>query len=341
MMATIGADVKDSDVQAEDNMFSPRRYSLGETDLTPLSEKSSDILTEEEAKNAPVTVDDDTYHFSYEALLACEYEDDEEFDPYVSFLLSSELDFRCIRAIWRQNNQYLLTLNFCVFWRYFIVYGKHSFKFVAMLPPKKAIRPSAYCLSAKDMSSPPITLVLDLDETLVHCSTDPMPGAHHIFPVLFHGVEYQVYVRKRPYFEEFLKFASSLFEVVVFTASQKVYADKLLDILDPNRQYVKHRVFRDSCVYVDGNYLKDLEILGRDAHRVVIIDNSPQAFGYQVDNGIPILSWFDDENDRELQKVIPFLKKLHKAEDVRPIIRQKFKFKQLIDSYKDKISVRF
>jgi len=296
VMATIGADVKDSDVQAEDNMFSPRRYSLGETDLTPLSEKSSDILTEEEAKNAPVTVDDDTYHFSYEALLACEYEDDEEFDP---------------------------------------------FKFVAMLPPKKAIRPSAYCLSAKDMSSPPVTLVLDLDETLVHCSTDPMPGAHHIFPVLFHGVEYQVYVRKRPYFEEFLKFASSLFEVVVFTASQKVYADKLLDILDPNRQYVKHRVFRDSCVYVDGNYLKDLEILGRDAHRVVIIDNSPQAFGYQVDNGIPILSWFDDENDRELQKVIPFLKKLHKAEDVRPIIRQKFKFKQLIDSYKDKISVRF
>ena len=215
----------------------------------------------------------------------------------------------------------------------------HRFRFVAMLPPKKLIRPHLYCLKPKAPDAPPVTLVLDLDETLVHCSTDPMPGAHHVFPVLFHGVEYQVYVRKRPYFEEFLKFASELFEVVVFTASQKVYADKLLDILDPKREYIRHRAFRDSCVYVDGNYLKDLEILGRDPHRVVIIDNSPQAFGYQVDNGIPILSWFDDENDRELQKVIPFLRKLQNAEDVRPIIRQKFKFKELIDSYKEKITM--
>ena len=71
-------------MQSEDNMFSPRRYSLGETDLSPLTEKSSAILTEEELKNANVSVvaiDDDTYHFSYETLLACEYEDDDEFDP--------------------------------------------------------------------------------------------------------------------------------------------------------------------------------------------------------------------------------------------------------------------
>ena len=107
-----------------------------------------------------------------------------------------------------------------------------------MLPPKKPIHPSSYCLPAKKPDAPPITLVLDLDETLVHCSTDPMQGADFVFPVLFHGVEYQVYVRKRPYFEEFLKRVSQLFEVVVFTASQKVYADKLLDILDPKKEYI-------------------------------------------------------------------------------------------------------
>jgi len=136
----------------------------------------------------------------------------------------------------------------------------------------------------------------------------------------------------RPYLSKFLRQISSWFEIVVFTASQKVYADKLLNILDPKRRYIKHRIFRDSCVCVDGNYLKDLTVLGRDLAKVAIVDNSVQAFGFQLNNGIPIESWFDDDNDQELLNLIPFLQKLKDTKDVRPLIKKTFRLEEFVNS---------
>jgi len=200
------------------------------------------------------------------------------------------------------------------------------FVFIAHLPePSLEQQNRPKLLPPKTKETSKVTLVLDLDETLVHCSTEHLPHAELTFPVLFNNTEYQVYVRKRPHFAEFLKRVSEKFEVVIFTASQEVYASKLLSLLDPNCKYVRHKLYRDACVNIDGNYLKDLSILGRDLNHVVIVDNSPQAFGYQINNGIPIESWFDDNNDTELLKLIPFLEDLLNVDDVRPIIRSKFK----------------
>eukprot|EP01083_Nonionella_stella_P032164 88047_1 len=178
------------------------------------------------------------------------------------------------------------------------------------------------------------TLVLDLDETLVHCSIDKVAECDLIFPVVFGGDTYKVYMKKRPYFKQFLEAVSEVFEVVVFTASQQCYADKLLNLVDPENKLVHHRLFRNHCTYVEGNYVKDLRVLGRDLSKTMIIDNSPPAFTYQVDNGIPIISWYDDKFDDELLKTVNVLHKLSTLSDVRPAIKKYFQTKKLLKSIK-------
>ena len=203
----------------------------------------------------------------------------------------------------------------------------------ASLPPYAEVVPvpRPVCLPMKGRHSKPISLVLDLDETLVHCSIEPIPRPDLIFPVNFNGVEYQVHVRKRPHLEAFLEAVAKKFEVTVFTASQQVYAERLLNLLDPQRRLVKYRLYRDACLNLDGNYLKDLSVLGRDLAQTIIVDNSPHAFGFQVDNGVPIVSWFDDDEDTELLKLLAFLETIDGAPDVRPHVRKAFGVQELID----------
>lgn len=120
-------------------------------------------------------------------------------------------------------------------------------------------------------------MVFGSAETLVHSTLERCDDFDFTFPVNFNCEEHIVYVRCRPHLKVFLERVAGLFEIIIFTASQSIYAEQLLNVLDPKRKIFRHRVFRESCVYVDGNYLKDLTVLGRDLAHVIIIDNSPQV----------------------------------------------------------------
>jgi len=100
---------------------------------------------------------------------------------------------------------------------------------------------------------------LDLDETLVHF------------------VEKKRRFFTRPYVQEFLENVSKEWEIIVFTASRKMYADWILDSLDP-KNYISHRLYRESCRDIEGVHVKDLAKLGRDMSKVVIVDNIPESF---------------------------------------------------------------
>jgi len=165
-------------------------------------------------------------------------------------------------------------------------------------------------------------LVLDLDETLVHSSFKPIPDADFKIEIELEGTIHRVYVRKRPFVDEFMKHVGKKWEVVIFTASLAKYADPLLDILDRDK-VVTTRLFREGCVQHYGNYVKDLSHMGRPMNEIVIVDNSPFSYMFQPDNAIPITSWFNNRSDRELHDLMPFLDSLLEVKDIPEVLKRK------------------
>lgn len=221
----------------------------------------------------------------------------------------------------------------------------NPFTFMCQCMTKRPKRAMESLASVPGASLPRLTVVLDLDETLVHAKTEPIQGSDIRFSVNFDGQNYPVWVCRRPGVNEFVKQLSTFCDVIVFTASQKVYADQLLDVLERmiGCKVIKSRYFRDSCVEVMGNYVKDLSVLDCDMRRTVIIDNSPQAFALQVDNGIPIKSWFgtpEENSDNRLPLLLPFLTKLSTVHDVRPLVRKRFQIQQRLDQHATKVAAR-
>lgn len=104
-------------------------------------------------------------------------------------------------------------------------------------------------------------------------------------PVEIDGTVHQVYVLKRPHVDEFLKRMGELYECVLFTASLPKYADPVADLLD-KWDVFRARLFRESCVFHRGNYVKDLNKLGRELQQIIIIDNSPASYIFHPDNAV-------------------------------------------------------
>lgn len=115
------------------------------------------------------------------------------------------------------------------------------------------------------------TLVLDLDETLVHSSFEPLAQADFQIELDIEGRKYHVFVLVRPRAQQFLLQLSQVFEVVIFTASMQRYADPVIDKIDP-KGVVSQRLYREHCTLLPGGYAKDLTRLGRKLKRTVIVD---------------------------------------------------------------------
>jgi len=154
------------------------------------------------------------------------------------------------------------------------------------------------------------TLVLDLDETLVHYAEYRVGGK----------------LLLRPGVQQFLEQMSQYYEIVIYTAAMSDYATWALGMVDKDKKWIKHRLYRQHTVPIGPAFIKDLSKLGRDLSKTIIVDNVPDNFQLQPENGIFIKTWINDTADLALQKLAPVLIEIVKKQclDVR-VALNKFK----------------
>lgn len=128
---------------------------------------------------------------------------------------------------------------------------------------------------------------------------------------------------------------SKLFEVFVFTASNSCYADVVLDYLDPERKMISHRLYRESCVQIpNGMFIKDLRVIGgRDIENMVLVDNASYSFGLQLDQGVPIVPFYDSKQDIELLTLGKYLEKLATSRSMGEMNKKTLKLREISDCF--------
>jgi len=186
-------------------------------------------------------------------------------------------------------------------------------------------------------------ILLDLDETLIHSEYEIKNENINSYDTVIRfkdnetdGTEeyFSVGVYLRKGVRKFLNILNNYFTIGIFTASQKEYADAILQYLDPDKNIIKFCLYRNNCINVnDLINIKDLRIIKDiDLKKTVLIDNNMYSFAPQISNGILINSFYGDKTDAELFNVLNYLMEfILPAEDVRETNEKIFGFKKIME----------
>ena len=155
------------------------------------------------------------------------------------------------------------------------------------------------------------SLVLDLNETLVHLKINQKNIS-------------ECSLNLRPGLTEFLEEMNKYYELIIFTGSTQEYANLLIDVIEQDKIYFVQRLYRNHLIIIDNEFTKDLSRIGRPLDKIIIVDNKPQNFRLQKENGICIKSfWGEDIYDTALINLKNILVKIAKdGGDLRIGIRK-------------------
>ena len=192
-------------------------------------------------------------------------------------------------------------------------------------------------------------LLIDLDETLIHSEfrnknnykeldlfTKNSKCKNKTFSYSDENYIYYMDVFFRPHLKNFLFEVSKYFDLAIFTAAMKLYADTIIDFIDPKNKYFKFRLYRDACIPIQERvYIKDLRIIkDYDPMNVILMDNSLYSFMNQPSNGMLVNSFYTNHKDTQLISAKNFLiNHILPCNDIRKECEKWYHFTDLF--YKD------
>jgi len=180
-----------------------------------------------------------------------------------------------------------------------------------------------------------------MDETMIAAYFDTDVPKYWVEDFHFQFEDHVIHVKIRPNLKEILIKLKKIYEIVVWTAAIKEYADPILDRIDPDATIFKKRLYRDSCIKCDQLLIKDLDIiLDRDKSALIIVDNSILSFAFDLVNGVPINSFKGDIEDDELVYLYSFLQDAFYNQDIRNACEESFKLQSLQANITGKVKVQ-
>ena len=196
----------------------------------------------------------------------------------------------------------------------------------------------------KELQNKKIAL-FDLDETLIHCVGEIKPNQNpelkyddKISVNLPMGRKAIIGINERPLWRESLDKIKQYYNIVIYTASHSSYSDAILNFLDKDDKYFHYRLYRNNCVQCTSSdgmkfYVKDLDILKKyyDLKDIIIIDNSVLSFTFHLNNGIPVIPYYDSKDDRELNLVALYLLSVVDCNDLRVENEKHFQLQKCLE----------
>lgn len=190
-----------------------------------------------------------------------------------------------------------------------------------------------------------ILVILDLDETLIHATTEPEDENWN-----FELEKYKVYVR--PGLKEFLDQLKQNFRVAVWSSASDDYVKKVVEKIFPEEYKLEFVWGRSMCTlqhdpqsledfgysdyYNHLNYSKILKKVKKKGigslDRILIIDDTPRKSKYNYGNAIYPTEFKGDQTDNELELLSRYLSTLKNVENVRTIEKREWQKRTKADN---------
>ena len=119
---------------------------------------------------------------------------------------------------------------------------------------------------------------------------------------------------------------SRIYEIVIFTAGRQDYADKMVNMLDPEGKYICERLYRQYCVPFRGICVKDFRVISnRNPENMMMVDNYLYSFSLNLETAIPIKPYIQGQEDCELKYLADQLEKIKPYESCAEFVQNNFR----------------